>query len=501
MTFKEKVFLYKLLNRNRTLAEKRHPMFDKNKAMKIFTFIFIGFWACYLMFFGFLFPNVLKDESEEAYDIINGGFLVFFIIDFLTRFGLQETPAQIIKPYKLLPIPENYLHSVFLIRIGLGGYNLFWFFFFVPFGLLSIALAPFYNFLNLVGYLLGVWLMFVVSGYWYLFWRTLINHHTLYILCPLGVYAALLFFGMIDGQWCYDALQWLLRGCITWNPINFGIIVVAVLIMFYINRIFQKKFVYMEIAKVEKIKKVKSREMAYLNKFGDVGEYLKLEIKSILRNKVVKKQFTSGLICTLMLCSLFAFTDAYDGQEFMRSFICVYCFACLGVITLTSVMGPEGNYIDGLMSRKESVLSLLKAKYYFICIMMIIPVCFCVMPILQNKMTVMEALGCMLFSAGCIFPFVFQLAVYNSTTINLNEKMTKGTSNSKAQILVSLAALFVPMAIMYVLTIAFNTFYAGMIMSILGTIGVVLHPMWLKNIYSRFMKRRYENMAGFRATR
>jgi hypothetical protein len=33
-----------------------------------------------------------------------------------------------------------------------------------------------------------------------------------------------------------------------------------------------------------------------------------------------------------------------------------------------------------------------------------------------------------------------------------------------------------------------------------GLAGTLLHPVWLRNIYMRFMKRRYTNMMGFRDT-
>lgn len=501
MTFKESWNLFRLINKNKNLAAKRHPMFEKNRAMKVFTYIFIAFWACYLIFFGVLFAKAIEDGKTEPYDVINGGIIIFLIIDFLTRFGMQETPAQEIRPYKLLPIPENFLHNVFLLRIGLSGYNFFWFFFFVPFGFLSIAMLPCYTLFNLFWYLLGVWLLFVLNAYWYLFWRTLINHHTVYWLIPLAVYAAAVYFGMVDGEWLMDGFRYLLRGCITGNVLCYLGLLAVIVVCFFINRSFQKKFIYYEIAKVEKVLKVKSNEMSFLNRFGEVGEYLKLEYKSIRRNAVVKKQFITGIICTVMLCCLFAFTDAYDQQQFMKSFVCVYCFSALGVITLTSIMGAEGNYIDGLMSRKESVLSLLKAKYYFNCIMMVLPILFCIAPLIEGKMTIYEALGCFFFSTGVIFPFLFQLAVYNDTSIHLNDKMTRSGRSTKAQIFVSMAALFIPMGIMYVLTITLNTMMTGIIMASVGLVGTATHPLWIKNIYKRFMNRRYENMAGFRATR
>lgn len=43
------------------------------------------------------------------------------------------------------------------------------------------------------------------------------------------------------------------------------------------------------------------------------------------------------------------------------------------MIILSQLMSFEGNYIDGLMSRKESIMSLLKAKYYIYTIGEIVP--------------------------------------------------------------------------------------------------------------------------------
>ena len=490
---------YRLIRDIRKKGVKRHPMYEKSKAMKIFMYIMVGFWAVYLAFFGVLMARAMADDSREAYDTINGGMIVFLIIDYLMRYTMQETPAQMIRPFKTLPIKENFLHNVFLVRIGMSAYNLFWLCYFLPFGLISIAFSHHLGFLNLLGYLIGVWLLFVLNGYWYLFWRTLVNHHFVWHAAPLVIYAAIVWFGMIDGDWAFYGQMRFVRGFIVWNPLTFLAMALAIALAFFVNRYFQKKAVYREISRRETVKKVKTQQMSFLDRYGEVGGYLKLEIKSIMRNPVVRKSFLSGLFATLMLCTLHAFTDAYGG--FMRSFICVYCFAAMSIINLTNVMGVEGNYIDGLMSRKESVLSLLKAKYYFNIMLMVLPLLFCILPVVEGKMDVIEVLGCLLFSIGVIMPCVFQMAVYNTTTLNLVEKMQGGTNNTKVQMVVSLAALFVPMIVMYVLIVCFSTMVAGTIMSVMGLAGMMLSPWWLRNIYERFMLRRYENMSSFRASR
>jgi hypothetical protein len=42
---------------------------------------------------------------------------------------------------------------------------------------------------------------------------------------------------------------------------------------------------------------------------------------------------------------------------------------------------------------------------------------------------------------------------------------------------------------------------AFIIMMLIGLTLTVTHTIWIKNIYNRFMKRRYDNMEGFRDSR
>lgn len=503
MNLKESWRLYRLINKNKNLSLKRHPLFEQNKIMKVFGYIFIGFWAVYLMFFGVMFAQVFNGTNYESFDRIDGSMLVFLVIDFYMRFTMQETPAQDTKPYKLMPIPQNFLLNVFLLRIGLSTANLFWGFFFVPFGLLAVV--KFYGWLGYLGFLFGWWLMFVLNSYWYLIWRTMIQRNLLYLLIPTAIYAALFYFGIFydeSNTWLFDYTLQLGRGFCTGNVLCYLIPIVLAVLLFFVNRKMQYQSVYREIAQVEHITHVRSMEMSWLNRFGVIGEYMKLEIKSTMRNKIVRNQFVMGVCYMLLFCALFAFTDVYDNQPFMRTFICVYCFACLGTMTLTSVMCVEGNYIDLLMSRHESVLSLLKAKYYFNCLMLIFPMLFALLPIVNGKVLWVEALACAFFTMGCVFPFLFQLAVYNKSTLHLNQKVTRSNSrSSKTQIIFSFVALFVPMFIMYALIALLDTATASWILLGLGLAGFLLNPMWLRNIYRRFMLRRYDNMDGFRTSR
>ena len=492
--------LYTLLRQNQKTAMRRHPMFERNKLMKYLGYLFVAFWAVYLIVIGFMLSKI-QTTGHESFDITDGGMIVFLILDFLMRFALQETPAQETKPYKLMPIPQKFLLNVFLLRMGISAGNCFWGFCFVPFGLLSVY--GFYGLTGFASYLLGWWLVFVANSYYYLLWRSYIQRNAFWAICPLVIYALLIYFGYLfdeNNQWLFKATLLLGRGFCEMKLWSFVIPIAVIIVLFFVNRKIQYACIYKEIAKTEKTPKVKSSSLPWLDRFGIIGEYLKLEIKSSIRNKVVRAQFLNGICFMCLFCFAMAFLDVYDSS-FMRIFICVYCFACMGTMTLTSILCIEGNYMDLLLSRKESVLQLLQAKYWWNCSILIIPILFTQIPVVEGKFLPIEPWACCFFTTGCIYPFLFQLAVYNDTTLHPNSQVTKSGRSTKTQIIFSGLALFVPMIVMYALEVLISPWVASCVLLVLGLLGTICSPYWLRNIYNRFMLRRYDNMNGFRATR
>ena len=169
-------------------------------------------------------------------------------------------------------------------------------------------------------------------------------------------------------------------------------------------------------------------------------------------------------------------------------------------MTLISIMCHEGNYIDGLMSRRESIYQLLRAKYYFNSLMLIIPPIFFIPLMVVGKLSIWMNLGYLFFTVGVLYPIMFQMAVYNKDTLPLNQKLTGKQGNATQQV-ISLAILFLPLAIERLAVLLLGDIWGYVFLISLGGIGVATHKIWLRNIYQRFMARRYANMEGFRASR
>ena len=492
--------LYKLLIKNERLRERRHPMFEKNRVVKFIFILTLLYYAAVLVFIGVTLAISLKGSYNgvAAYHVLDGWLPAILMLDFWLRFILQETPANQAKPYTLMPIRRSFLMRMYLNRSALSIGNMFWGFMLIPFGLIAIAIPL--GWIKFAGWLLGWWILCIANGFCYLFVRTLLVKHLAWITIPIIIHGAIIAAMFVpDNNWLDMPCTLLMDELANWKMVCFLAIIAVVALLYYSNYLLLSTMVYNEIGNKENVEVKKTAKMTFLNRYGRIGEYMKLEVRTKTRNKNVKIQFATGFGMMLMFCLMMFFTDAYSSG-LGKSYVCLYNYIILGVITLGSIMCHEGNYIDGLMSRRESIYDLLRAKYYFNSLLLVIPPILFIPLMIKGELSVWMNLGYLFFTIGVLYPFLFQMAVYNKDTLPLNKKIT-GKQNSVMQKMVTLAIFLVPVGIERLSIKLLGEQWGYLTMICLGAIGFATHKIWLRNIYKRFMVRRYVNMEGYRATR
>lgn len=474
-------------------------MFEKNRFAKFLLAFNVAFWAAYLIFIGVMLYVALSEEAPhmEPYHLLNSGLPVILLLDFLVRF-LMQVPAQEVKPYLLLPVPRHKVVNLYLLRAGLNGFNLFWLFLFVPFSLLSVT--RFYGLTGVLLYNLGIVLLMVANAYWSVLARSFIRQSAVWMLLPAGVYGVMALLEFLpDTGWTGRFFMDLGEGYILGSPLAFGLTLVCIGGLFLLNSRMQERFIFQELGRVED-KNVRISNYRFLDGYGLTGEYIRLELKLMFRNKMPKRQFWMFIVCMGILAGILV----ADAEESMSSnFGLVYCYSLLGLMTLSTILSSEGNYIDGLMVRKESLRELLHAKYYMQCVLLIIPFLMTLPAVfLTDHVTLLTLLAFVSFSMGCSFPMMMQLAVYNNRTINLNAAaMQKSGGNSAYQSLIMGCSFGVPLILIGIIQAFADADTTYLILLLMGLPGIALHKWWIENIYRRFRKRRYANMEGFRNTR
>ena len=413
--------IFNELRRHGRLAARRHPMYEENLAGKLTSYVMAAGWAGYLIVFGTILASSFTNmvPNWEPYHVMNGIALIFILaLDFLLRIPFQKTPTQEVKPYLLLPVKKKRIIDFLLLRSGLSLFNLFWLFLFVPFSFLTIT--KFFGVLGVISYLIGIWLIILINNYWYLLCRTLINERIWWILLPIVFYGGTGCLLLIpqDSPLFYFFMD-LGDGYIQGDILYFLGTILVIILLWLINRKIMSGLIYSELSKVDDTLIKHVSEYKFFERYGEVGEYMRLELKMLLRNRRCKGSLRSITIVIIAFSTLLSFSSVYDGNV-MTSFICVYNFAAFGMIILSQIMSFEGNYIDGLMSRKESIRSLLKAKYYIYSIGEIIPFLLMIPAIIMHKLTLLGAFAWFFYTIGFIYFCFFQLAVYNIQTVPLN---------------------------------------------------------------------------------
>ena len=79
--------------------------------------------------------------------------------------------------------------------------------------------------------------------------------------------------------------------------------------------------------------------------------------------------------------------------------------------------------------------------------------------------------------------------------------MTSRQTNSAIQMVVNFGAFGIPLILYSVLNAFLGETAAYSILFAIGLGFTLTSPLWIRNVYKRFMKRRYENMEGFRDSR
>lgn len=495
-----KIQLFFLLRKNTKLSEKRNPMFEANQYSKLFGYIMASILAIEFIALGtFLGWLAAKEDAPEMLFYIMPFLL---ILDFGMRFMTQQTPLMLVKPYLLTPISKYTAIECFLVNQVLNLGNLFWMVIFLPY--VFIVWCGGLPFWSAIGMLLLLHFMVVVNSQWYLLVRTLVNQSMFWWALPAAFYGLLIgpFFllpdeildkytdfieGMVDHM---NSLWWI-----------FLLFAVLFVILFAINRYLQMHLVYDEISTKEKAKLKHVSQFTALDRFGQIGEYLKLELKSVMRNKAIRTRFLQAVILPTMFSLCIAFLDIYK-TSFERNFFCLYAFIFFGAANLVKIMCPEGNYIDLLMVHKENILTLLRAKYYFYCAVLLLPLLITLIPVFTGKFTILMILAYLLTATGPVYFMLFQLAVWNKQSLPLNDKITgKNQMENKWQGIASMVAMFAPVILVLLLQAFFSENVAYITLIIIGAAFTLTESWWLRNIYRRMMKRRYVNLEGFHATR
>ena len=493
--------LQKELRQHQWKAFRRNPMFERNLGVKIFMFFMFGFLALEFLIFGFYLDSLLLETGGYVLAIytFNSILLYLLAVDFAIKFFFKTNQSMQIMPYLTLPIKRKRLFNFLLRKEFTSFWNYYLLFLVIPFALKSIT--PYFGVTAAILYIvffyllcIGVSLLVNIANNW-------INKSPLFYIFPILIVASPFAITLGLNFDLGNFMQLMGERLLHHDLWIWGGLILTFITLWIINQLQMRSRLYHEM-QGEKTKKVSSvSSVSALNQLGGVGEFINLELKLILRSKRLKSQiFSIPCFTILSFVQLYSPHGIIQESTFMLLFWCVIPISFLGLTMGQYLFMTESSYFDGLMSRKFSLFDLLKGKYSLYSSYSLVVALLLLIPVYSGKLELLTLAACFFYAIGPIYFLTFQNAVYNKTYFDIFEGgMMNWKGISSSMMIVSMLAMFVPIALVMLIQALFGKEIGYWFMIVTGLIFIFTSNQWLKWTYKRFLKRKYKNMEGFRS--
>ena len=471
----------------------RASYFQKGIAIKIlliFGAIFFGGSAIMLgagMFF------ILKEASEtDPIIAVNNFIILWFLLDMIIRFFMQQLPVMNIKPLMTIPITRNKVIHYLLGKTTLSFFNFIPIFIFLPFSI--VLLIKGYPVLNVLCWFLSIIFMTLSINYI----NFLINKNNAFFYGLVGIVLILIGVQFYD---IYDILEPIGKAFNALYNYPYLVVLPFILVagMYYINFKFIRNGFYLDAAVSKKVQKVTATDLSWMNRFGSLAVFLKNDVKMIVRNARPRQVILMS--CMFLFYGLIFYTQ--DTYQKMPAFLAFASMFVTGGFLMTFgqlVPSWDSEYYKLLMSQNIPYRKYLESKWYLMVVAVAVSFVLST-PYLYFgwKIFGMIAAGA-LFNIGLNSYLTLFGGALNRVPIELNVK-AKAFSNTQGfnptQLLIGLPKLILPMLLFYIPYKLIN-FETGLIfLAICGALGIVFKNFFLSKIESVYQKGKYKTVAAF----
>lgn len=474
---------------------------SRNAGKSIAVQIFIGFFTLYLLacaiFIGVLLKEMLVKffPGQDTIAIFCGFILYYFLIDMLTRFMLQDLPTLSIQPYLVQNIKRSQLIRFLNVRSLFTVINVFPLLLFVPFTVLVIAHQ--YGALAAVAFIITIVAL------------TIFNHFTILYVKRKSIINSwwyVIFFAVIGALGAADyfhifSLRHISSAVFTrmlTTPLICGVPILMAVLAFINNYRFLLKNLYLEDI-VGKNKRREGSDYAFLNRFGNIGELVGVDLKLIMRNK---RPRSVAMISVAFLFYGFLF---YKSEYINKGW---WGFLLMGGLFLTGIfISSYGQFLfawqsahfDGLMAGNLSIKNYIKSKFaLFTAISTMVLLITSLYGLLTWKLLVIQ-LAAYLYNVGIHTVIAIYFATRSYKAIDIGRAATFNYQGMGAEKwLYSLVVFLIPMAIYWPFTWFINAWAGIAAIGVLGLVSFLLQDWWIDVLTKEFFKRKYKILNGFR---
>lgn len=465
------------------------------------TNIGLGFLALYFsvnfLVLGLAIPRIFASQFPNVDPVskFNSFVLGYFFVEQIIRLLMQKLPTISFRPFLLMNIRRKTIGHYLMFRSLINFFNILPLFLLVP---VTISMVnDSYSALATAGWFMAVFLMMITNHFLavYIKWR--FNEAEYGFLIMLGILAGLFcinYFGIIN----LTGVVGLLLDIILLHPYMAFLMVMLPLLLYLLNYRFLLSRMFINLLTARQ-KEENIRDFSWLDKLGETGRFIALELKLIWRNKRPRSQ-------AMMTVIMFAYgLLIYRGQGGQEPPEFIFILGGIMMVGLFSTSYGQffpawhSNYFSMLMCQCLKMKEFLQSFYRLVtvvsvaCYFITLPYAFMYTKIIYTHLVLL------LYHLGVNIPIIFFIGLYSKKRLDLNQSSVMNYQGMGAsQWLGGMPMFLIPMGLFYLVKIFSDATTGYIVLGGLGILGIVFHPVIINYFSKEYLKKKHQLINNYK---
>jgi len=476
----------------------RSASFGKSLAIKIFlAFITLYFFVCFLALgFGLFFILKKLFSNEEPIIVANNFLLLWFCLEFIIRFLMQNLPVVNIKPLLVQRISRNRIVHSLLGKSFYSFYNTMTLTIALPFVLVNLKESD-YTAVQLFSWLLGV-MGFVFFLNYLNLWTQKRLVKGIKTLLPF-IALLLVLFGLEYTQvFSITKLFGSFYTLILAYPVLAFIPIVLAILTYRLVFNDVKAHLYLDAYLEKKENSADLADLSWLEKFGVLAPFIQLDLKLIMRNKRAKNTVLLSLF--ILLYGLIFYTNSsFGGGSGMFVFVGIFMTGIFVVNFGQFIPAWDSAYFPLLRTQPIDVRNYLTSKVLLMYMSVFILTVLSLFYAYFGWDKVYLNVACAVYNLGINIPIILLFSTLNRKRIDLdNSSIMNYQGLGIAQWLIGIPLFLLPLIIWGAFNFMFSESTANNTLIVIGIIGLLFHKLIIRSVADVYVQNRYRVLEGFK---
>lgn len=481
---------------NHLLKEKVRTLFwKKSIVLSILVSLFILYFIGNFLFIGYFADKILSEIFPDGNIIKEFTRILFyyFMLDFVARFKFQDISLVTSNRYLLLPIPRKKLFHFPLLLTAFSPFNIFFLLLTLPFfSKVIIHESLFFS----ITWFACIYSCLAIMNYGSVFVKLHFRKNIVVGLSMFALVAGTFFLEYKD----YISIAPYLYTSISFASNYFGLFIVPVLLAIWVyQRSYKLLYKNRFNEALNNDKKEKLRSLSFLDRYGEYGNLINLELKFIFRNAKTKKMFFLSILFCFYGFLFYKQEDGFNLYNFRNIFVGIFILSSFAINFGQIALSGYSSFFSGMRTQAISFQTIFKIKYTMYAIAMVLAYLISMIYLIIDIRIAYINFSLLLYSLG-VLPFIYlYIANYIVKPFNVSSKQQFDFQGfNLINFLPFIPLLLIPYVIYGICNLfgwKDGVFY---ILGGIGTLGILTRNYWLKVIFLKFQEQKYKLSEGFK---